>query len=262
MMRIIDAHCHIFPEKIAEKAVESIGRYYGMKMRCKGTVRALLESGERIGVEKYVVLSSATRVEQVEPINNFIAEVSAQNDKLIGFGTLHPDIRDKDAAVDELLSLKLRGIKLHPEFQNFSISDPGVTEIFRAAEGRLPLLIHLGDENKRTSSPDKLARVLDAFPNLVVIGAHLGGYSMWDEAMEHLMGRNLYLDTSSSLFKLESDKAADIIRRHGVEKVLFGTDFPMWGHEDELQRFDRLALTGEERELILGGNAMRLFNME
>ena len=63
MPGIIDIHAHIFPEKIAEKAVDSIGRYYGVKMRRGGTVEDLLESGRRIN-GRYVVHSSATVVEQ------------------------------------------------------------------------------------------------------------------------------------------------------------------------------------------------------
>lgn len=260
--RIIDVHCHIFPEKIAEKAVAAIGSYYHTKMFSnKGTVDQLLKSGEKIGVSKYLVHSTATKMEQVVPINNFIADTISKNRNFIGFGTLYPGFPDMDAEVDRMMSIGLRGVKLHPEFQKFSLDDADVIDIFRVIEGRLPVLIHMGDENKDTSSPDKLAAILDKFPRLVVIGAHLGGYQMWDESIRYLVGKNLYFDTSSSLFKLDGQTAVDIIRRHGVEKVLFGTDYPMWGHAQELKRFDRLSLTEKEREMILYKNAARLFDL-
>jgi len=256
--RIIDIHAHIFPEKIAEKAVEAIGNYYGAKMPEKGTAVALIESGRQIGVYKYVVHSTATRVEQVETINDFIAESVAANSSFVGFGTLHPGFQNIEKEVDRIIRLGLKGIKMHPEFQGFNIDDDGMMPVYQAAQGKLPILMHMGDENKTSSSPERLARVLDMFPGLTVIAAHFGGYMMWDESMKYLVGRNLYFDTSSSLWKLDRIKALDIIRKHGAGRILFGTDYPMWSHQDELQRFLKLGLTNEENELILWKNASKL----
>ncbi|MDP4094307.1 MAG: amidohydrolase family protein [Bacillota bacterium] len=260
--KIIDAHAHIFPEKIAERAVESIGQYYGINMYGGGTVEALIESGSRVNVNKYLVHSTATRVEQVTTINDFIADAISRHDCLIGFGTLHKELDDIDGELDRIISLGLKGIKLHPEFQNFSIDDPDMMPVYKAVEGKLPILIHMGDENKTSSSPEKLVKVMDRFPRLTFIAAHFGGYSMWDESIRYLVGRNVYFDTSSSLFKLDYKKAIHIIREHGIGKILFGTDYPMWPHDEELERFLKLELTDEERELILWKNASRLLNIE
>ncbi|MCX7842910.1 MAG: amidohydrolase family protein [Clostridia bacterium] len=258
---IIDFHAHIFPEKIADKAVESIGAYYGVKMVGRGTVEGLIESGKKIGVEKYIVHSTATKVEQVKSINDFIYDAVASTDCLIGFGTLHPDLEDLDAEVERIISMGLKGIKLHPEFQDFFIDGTDMMPVYKAVEGKLPILMHMGDENKTSSSPGRLAKVLDRFPKLTVIAAHLGGYEMWDEAIDCLVGSDIYLDTSSSLFKLDRDKAERIIRGHGIHKVLFGTDYPMWSHEEELERFKSLSLSEYEQELILKENAGKLLEV-
>jgi predicted TIM-barrel fold metal-dependent hydrolase len=260
--RIIDAHVHIFPEKIAEKATESIGKYYGISMYAKGTIEDLICFGEKINVYKYIVHSTATKVEQVETINNFIAETVQKYKCFIGFGTLHPGLEDVDSEVRRIISLGLKGIKLHPDFQDFNIDDECMLPIYKAIEGKLPVLIHMGDEERTSSSPERLANVINMFPKLTVIAAHLGGYQMWDESIKYLVGKNLYFDTSSSLAILDKEKATQIIRNHGVEKVLFGTDYPMWSHEEELQRFYNLDLTDEERELILWKNASKLLNIE
>jgi predicted TIM-barrel fold metal-dependent hydrolase len=259
---IIDAHAHIFPEKLAEKAVESIGKYYGIPMSGKGTVPDLLENGRRAGIRKYVVHSTATKVEQVETINNFIASVQAKNSELIGFGTLHPGLENIGREVERIISLGLQGIKLHPDFQEFNIDDEDMMPIYGALEGKLPVLIHMGDEVKTSSRPERLSKVIRMFPNLTVIAAHLGGYQMWGESVRYLVGKNLYFDTSSTLFRLDGQKAADIIRAHGVEKVLFGTDYPMWVHEEEVDRLDSLELTQSEKRLILCGNAQKLFRLD
>lgn len=259
--KIFDFHDHIFPDNIAEKAVSNIGRYYGISMWGKGTVCALLESGSKIGVLHYLVHSSATHAGQVKAINDYIAGVISGHTNLIGFGTLHSGLDDIAAEVQRLITLGLLGIKLHPEFQHFTIDDPSMLPVYAAIEGKLPLLIHMGDENADTSSPIRLSRILDQFPKLVVIAAHLGGYRMWDQSMECLVGRSLYMDTSSSLAFLKPEKAVEIIRRHGTDKILFGTDFPMWGHEDELNRFLALGLSESENRAILYENAAKLLGI-
>lgn len=256
--RIIDIHAHIFPDKIAQKATDAIGRYYGIKMRHSGTVDCLLEAGRRIGTANYVVHSSATTVEQVKAINDYICGVQAEHPEFVGFATLHPGMGDIKGEVGRIISSGLHGIKLHPEFQNLVVDEDYMMPLYEALEGRLPVLMHIGDRNRDSSSPKRLARILDRFPELVVIAAHLGGYSVWDQSSEYLIGRNLYIDTSSSLPFMEPSKAAGIIRSHGVDKVLFGTDYPMWDHAEELERFMRLDLTEDERKAILHGNAHRL----
>lgn len=260
--KVIDIHAHIFPEKVAERAVESIGKYYGISMSGSGTVEDLINSGRKINTCKYVVHSTATKVEQVKVINDFIAEALTVADSFIGFGTLHPGLEDIGFEVDRIISLGLKGIKLHPEFQEFNIDDDEMMPVYRAVEGKLPILMHMGDELKNSSRPKRLAKVMHMFPKLTVIAAHFGGYQMWDESMEYLIGKNVYLDTSSSLWKLKPEEAVKIIRTHGVENVLFGTDYPMWTHEDEIIRFDKLGLNEEERDHILWKNACRLLNVE
>lgn len=260
--KIIDAHVHIFPEKIAEKATESIGNYYGIPMFAKGTIENLFENAEKIGVYKYIVHSTATKVEQVESINNFIAETQMKYKSFIGFGTLHPELDDIEAEVNRIITLGLKGIKLHPDFQDFNIDDECMLPIYKAIAGKLPVLIHMGDEKRTSSSPERLAKVMDLFPEITFIAAHLGGYQMWDDSIKYLIGKNLYLDTSSSLAILDKEKATYIIKEHGVNKVLFGTDYPMWSHEDELRRFYLLDLTDEERELILWKNAAGFLSID
>ena len=257
---IIDMHAHIFPDKIARKAVKATGNYYGITMSGPGTVGGLLERGGKIGVCKYVVHSSATSAGQVKSINDYIADVQSSHSEFAGFGTLHPGLEDIEPEVKRIIALGLHGIKLHPDFQGFNIDDSSMLPIYKALEGRLPVLFHMGDENSDASSPARLAKVLDMFPGLIVIAAHFGGYKTWDEASEYLIGRSIYMDTSSTLAFISPERAVEMIRRHGVHKMLFGTDYPMWDHEKELQRFLRLDLTEDERYLILHANAEKLLS--
>ncbi len=259
--RIIDMHAHVFPEKIAEKATLAISAYYGVPMASIGTVENLIRQGALAGIKRFLIHSTATNPDQVRTINEYIAATVKSDKRFWGFGTLHPFSGDIGGDGEHLASLGLLGVKVHPEFQNFTVDDEDVFSLYRFCEGRLPILVHMGDENKDSSSPERLARVLDRFPRLTVIAAHMGGYMRWDEAERCLVGREVFFDTSSSLWKMEPELAVRFIRAHGAERILFGTDFPMWNHAEELKRFLNLGLTEAEEELILYKNTERLLGL-
>ena len=134
-------------------------------------------------------------------------------------------------------------------------------KLYEAIEGRLPILFHMGDKTREFSAPGRLKNVLDKFPNLTVIGAHFGGYNAWEDSRKYLLDKDIYFDTSSSLFRLDAEEAAQMIRDHGYQKMLFGTDYPMWDHEEELARFFALPLLEQERKAILGENARALLHI-
>lgn len=257
---IIDAHAHIFPNKIAEKAVAGIGSFYsGLKMHLDGTAETLIRSGNAAGIGKFIVQSVATTPQQVEGINNFIARsVNAYPDRFIGFAAMHPDCPDIEKEIDRAVSLGLKGVKIHPDFQQFNIDDKNAMKIYEIIEGRLPILIHMGDSRYQWSKPARLIKVLEAFPKLNVVAAHFGGWSEWDDAAKILGGKRLWVDTSSSLYAMSPERARELIDVYGAENVLFGTDYPMWTAEDELEMFDKIALTEKERKMILCENAERL----
>jgi uncharacterized protein len=262
---IIDFHAHVFPDKIAAKATESIGAYYGVKMAATGTVRELVDSGDVSGIAGYLIHSTATRPDQVRAINDYISGLMDSDPRFIGFGTLHPEMDDPEAEMAYIQGLGLRGVKFHPDFQGFSIDDSKMNRLYSLCEGRLPILMHMGDERRDWSSPRRLARVLDRFPGLTVFAAHLGGYSQWEEAESCLTpipaGRNLYFDTSSSLWVLKPTEALRLIRKYGTDRVMFGTDFPLTTHREELKRFLALELTEKEQHDILWKNALRVLGL-
>ncbi len=256
---IIDAHSHIFPDKVAERAVDGIGDFYDLKMNYDGKISTLIAQGEKAGVDKFIVQSVATTPKQVESINNFIAQNVADNpDKLYGFAAIHPDFEDIEGEIDRAVSMGLCGIKIHPDFQKFCIDDEKAMRIYKHIEGKLPILVHTGDYRYEWSKPERMARVMDKFPELTVIGAHFGGWSEWDNVCDIYADRKIYVDTSSSLYSLSPKKAAELIEKFGEDYVLWGTDFPMWGAEYELDKFSKIPLTDSQREKILYKNALKL----
>jgi predicted TIM-barrel fold metal-dependent hydrolase len=96
--------------------------------------------------------------------------------------------------------------------------------------------------------------------DFTLIAAHFAGYGVWEEAARKLPGYdNLYVDSCSSLEFLEPSRAVELINLYGEDKVLFGTDYPMWNHKDELARVERLDLPPATLRKILYQNAKDLF---
>ncbi len=261
---IIDTHAHIFPSKIATKAVKSIGNFYGIEMDGSGELDYLLEHGNKAGVTHYIVCSSATTSAQVHSINEFIVNSIKDKPNVYGLGALHPDLTDSelDSAIAFIKANNLIGIKLHPDFQRFNIDDPVAYHIYERCEGVLPILFHTGDERYDFSAPSRLAKVAKDFPKLKCVAAHFGGYSRWNEVDCYLGLDNVFFDTSSALFKLTPSEAKGLIEKLGEDKFMFGVDFPMWEHSEEMERFNKLNLTSEQREKILFKNAVKFYQIK
>ena len=263
-MKIIDIHSHVFPDPIARKASESIGTFYHMPVEHDGTVSTLLGVYKEAGISRGCIHSVAITPHSVDSINRFISEtVKKHPGVLSGYGAVHPERNDLPGLIEEVRELGLTGLKIHPDMQKFALDSQETMDMFAAIEGRLPVIIHTGDSRYEYSRPWQMKNVLDAFPKLVCVCAHLGGWSEWDEASKILPGyENVYVDTSSSLYALEPERARRIIRCFSRERVLFGTDYPMWNPGEELERFNRLGLTDDEQEKILSLNAMKLLGIQ
>lgn len=264
-MKLFDSHVHIYPEKIAEKASRVIGEFYDIKMDFDGSVPALLKNCEEAGIDMCLVHSVATTKEQVNSINNFISNsVNEHPDKFVGFCTLHPSMSVKEAEeeIERVISLGLKGVKLHPDFQKFAIDDKHAMEIYEVIGGKLPILFHTGDVRYSYSSPTRLANAAKRFPKQVMIAAHFGGYTEYENGVKYLADLpNVFIDTSSSLEFITPEKAVEYLHIYGVERAFFGTDYPMWSAKEELKRFDRLNLTDSERELIFYKNICKLLGI-
>lgn len=255
-MKIIDFHAHIYPPKIAEKASLSTGKFYHITPAHSGTGEELLSVGKTAGISKFVLLPVATKSEQVHHINQFILDEVKAHSEFHGFGTLHPDSENILAETEFIIKSGLQGIKLHPDTQRFNMDDKRLFEVFDCIQGKIPLLVHCGDRRFDYSHPRRLKNIIDNFPHLQVIAAHLGGWSLFEEGFEILKDTDCYLDISSTMMFLSPEQVTKYIHGYGAERILFGTDFPLWSPVDEVSRFRKLHLTENEFERIAYKNAV------
>ncbi|MBE6542311.1 MAG: hypothetical protein E7672_07685 [Ruminococcaceae bacterium] len=269
MFKVFDIHTHTYPEAIAEKACINLGKFYNFDVLGEGTYAHLESQAEANNVDGYLLFSVATNAHQVEKVNSSIAALAefsrSRGFKTVGYAGMHQDFPDFEGEITRAESLGLAGVKIHPDIQEVDVNDKRLLPLYEILQERdLPLYLHMGDDRPqyRFSEAVKLVDILKQFPRLRVVAAHLGGYKAWDDALEHLAGRdNVYYDTSSALWAMTPERAADIISALGAENVMFGTDYPVVNTKEELERFFKINLTDREREDILWNNAIRFLRI-
>ena len=258
-MQIIDFHTHVYPNAIAHKAAQSIRDFYEIEdTNLDGTVDQLLDAGKAAGISRYIILPVGLKPSHVGHINDFIYQQTQAHSEFTGFGTLHAGMEDLTDECERVLGLGLRGIKMHPDSQEFSIDDPRLFPAYEMLQGRAPMILHMGDTRYDHSHPRRLRHVLELFPELEVIAAHFGGYSMPETAYQELKDKNCFFDISSSMMFMDDGVPERYIRAYGAERFVYGTDFPLWDPREEVPRFLRLKLTPAEMEQIAYKTALHI----
>ena len=261
-MKFIDIHTHVYPDAIAQKATDSIRDFYGIGgAGMNGTVSMLRSRGKEAGIAHYVILPVAVNPKRTRHINDFILEQAANHPDFTGFGTVHAAMEDPAEEARYILDKGLRGIKMHPDTQAFSIDDERLFPVYEEIQGKIPVLLHMGDHRYDYSQPARLRRVLEEFPKLEAVAAHFGGYSMYETAYEELNRTNCIFDVSSSLMFMPKGEAEKYIGLYGAERMAYGTDYPLWDPVKEVQRFLQLELTDDQFEQIAHKTAQRFLGL-
>lgn len=281
---IIDIHTHTFPDKIAAATLDKLKHLSHTIPFTDGTAAGLAASMARAGVDRSVVMPVATSPRQVPHVNDASArmnELGAQTG-VLSFGCMHPDFDGWKEELARVRDLGLKGIKLHPQYQDTDFDDPRYLRILdRCGELGLVVLTHagldIGMPGKDNCAPEMVARVLEQVGPVKLVLAHMGGWRQWDRVEALLPGTGVYLDTSFSLGEITPlddghyrpgdlpllDEAAFLrmVRRFGPDRILFGTDSPWDDQETALARLRALPLEKSELDAILGGNARKLLEL-
>jgi uncharacterized protein len=260
---IIDCHCHVWPDHIAEAMRAQ--RPAGLELRYDGTVTGLLRTLDEAGIDKGLALGVAVKASTVARTNQFIGTVP--RDRLVPVGTVHPDLPVEEN-LRHLSDNGIRAVKLHPLFQSVSFADPRVHDILAAlAADGIAVITHAGagadQEANDRGAPALLRKLADALPGLDLIACHYGGYHRLDEAEEHVIGSRVTIETSwpPSMTLLEPERVVALIRRHGADRVVYGSDWPMADPAAEIAGIRALGLTSQEQDAILGGTLARILRL-
>ncbi|MTI80995.1 MAG: amidohydrolase [Firmicutes bacterium] len=259
---IIDTHVHFFPPNVATKVTEQLSNHYGLPVPHQGTLKEYELIRRRHDVETAIFFTAATKPDQVKPANFWA--IQNTNNNYIGFGTLHPDYEYIDSEITKLKNAGIKGVKFHPDFQQFYLDDEKALSIYEKLADDFIVIFHVGDdqdsEKTNYTSPERLARVIELIPNLKVIAAHMGGYQMWDRAFNCLVGKDLYFDTSSSYEFLPPEKFRYMIKEHGYKNILLGSDYPYCDPGKEYSSLTKLGLRENELTAITRENAKKMLS--
>lgn len=258
---LIDFHTHCFPDKLAVNAIPHLEAICKTKALTDGTYKNTCEIMKDSNVDRFVVLNIATSVKQQTNVNNFA--ISLNNDFSVSLGSIHADSPELETEFYRLKNENIKGLKIHPDYQNVEMDCESLKKIYTlATENDMFCIFHAGFDpvspDKTRVTPEKALEIHKEFPDLKMVLAHMGGYFMQKDVIKYLLDTNIYFDTSLAPYFLTKEEATEIIKNHGADKILFGSDCP-WGSPKETFEFlDSLPLTDAEKELIFYKNAKLL----
>lgn len=267
---IIDIHTHIFPEKIAEYAIKKLECTGDLKASTNGMLDGLKASMISADIDCSVVMPVVTRLEQFENVNTYAAWLNENccdgPHKIMSFGGVHPDDGDYLSHLKQIKDMGIKGIKLHPDYQNVYIDDKRFLDIiYKATELDLAVLIHAGIDiglpEPVHCPPDRAKKMINEVQPEKLVLAHYGGYGQWDMVEEYLVGEKVYFDTAFLVDRIEEEQFVRIVKNHGAEKILFGSDCPWTSQNDSVEFIKQLPINEQEKEQILGLNAKNLLGI-
>ena len=259
---VVDFHTHCYKPLLAKKATSLIppgspyGPYYD------GTVDGLLDSMAKTGIDYSVVQNIANSPTSVKAVNDFAIELLGY-DKLIPFGSVHPDYDDIEGEIKRLKEHGIKGLKFHPYYQHCELTSKAAYKAYeKGAKHDMVMLFHGGHDLMvpgDNSNPRLLRQISDDFKGAKLVFAHLGGWDLWDECFKLLIGQDVYLDTSFAFMFLSQEQIDFVLNNHDPKRLLFGTDGPWTDAKKELKCTRQLATPYLDD--ILYGNAFRLLGM-
>ena len=261
----IDFHIHAFNEKIAEKAISQLEKTSGLTAETRGLISQTVDKLSEWGMDYGVLLPIATKPSQQEIINNLSA--SLNSDDFICFGSVHPDSPDASNELERIKALGLKGIKLHPDYQEFFVEDEKMLPIYKKCEELgLIVVFHAGYDplspNLIHCLPQPSAQIAKRFPDLKIVLAHLGGMYRFEDVYNYVAGlSNVWLDTAFLASRISDEMLEKIIRKHGADKVLLASDAPWQRPADAVEQIQNLPLSDAQKEWIFHKSAEHLLNL-
>lgn len=258
---IIDFHTHCFPDAIAARAVPMLAQRSGIPYCVDGTVADLRASMRRNGIAASVLLQIATKPAQTPTVNAWA--IQQDSETIVGFGSVHPEYPRWREEIDRIADAGLKGLKLHPDYQDFFVDAEPLKPIYEHALARgLILVLHAGVDvglpDLVHCTPARLQAVYGILRHGTVVLAHMGGWRLWREVEAELAGSTFFFDTSYCAADLPAEDFRRLIRKHGAQRVLFGSDSPWEDQAVSAAGVRALGLEPAEEAAILGGNAARL----
>ena len=269
---IIDFHTHIFPDKIAGKTISALAANSGAKPFTEGTAESLVNSMANAGADISVNLPVLTKPTQFDSVLDFATEINAKYidlpQKIISFAGMHPDSDDVDGKMKRIKAAGIKGIKIHPDFQETFIDDERYYAIFKAAKDNdLIVVTHAGVDDGYVGKPircppERVKKLLNRINYDKIVLAHYGGHKQWQKVLELLVDYNVYFDTAYTFYGIDENLFKKILYAHGADKILFATDSPWGDIKADKETFSGFNLPRDIQDLILYKNAAKILDLK
>lgn len=277
----VDMHTHIFPEKITAATIDKLSHVAGIPAHTNGTLRGLIDSMHAAEINLSVILPVATNTHQVEKINDFAAKLNEKffDEGIFSLGSIHPDFTNYREELRRVKNFGLKGIKIHPVYQDTNLDDIKFLNILdRAAELDLIVVAHagldIGFPGAVRCSPQMIKKVVDTVGNFKFVAAHMGGWKNWNDVLKLLGDTEVFIDTAFSTDKfflrpdvekipfdtklLDAAQFLTFVKVFGADRIIFGTDSPWTSQKNSLDFIKNLPLADDDRNKILGLNAKKI----
>ena len=257
----IDFHAHIFPDQLAQRSIPALEQKGKVKAKLDGTLSSLLRSMDEASIERSVICSIATRPPQFESILDWSRNI--RSDRILPLPSVHPDDPLLVAHLDRIGREGFLGIKMHPYYQEFAIDEERMYPVYeKLCKENMIVVMHTGYDigfpKADIASPARIARIVEKFPDLLLVTTHCGAWKQWQEVRHLLLGRSIYMDISFSLDFMSREEAKSFLEAHDQNFLLFGSDSPWADQKRAIRQLKDLGLEEEREEKILSGNARRL----
>ena len=284
---IIDAHVHLFTPKIIANVSAKSEMVAKLHLQTDEAAQrigtaALKTALGRAGIHAALMLPTAG-ADGVSEVNSAAMATAADCYYLNAAGTLHPECKDLQAEMAALHAAGTRAIKLCSFSQGFILDAPATMAMFAQIEAFNRNHIHhffvvldtfykaatyFGTDPRFTTDPARISRLVRTFPGITFVGAHMGGLTAPFEDIIRCLpaADNLYLDTSNAAHTLNEAEFIRLLRVHGPDRILFGTDWPWFDPGEEILLIegllDRAGYTVNDKAKVLGGNIAELMALD
>ncbi|MBN2755437.1 MAG: amidohydrolase family protein [Candidatus Goldbacteria bacterium] len=269
-MKIIDTHTHFFTDDRSpadKEYLKSEGLILeGNDGELEGLKKFMREDGVSVSVNAPIALSHQACLK----VNRMMIEFNNTQKDVICLGTMHPSMeREAFEEARFLAENGIKGVKMHPQIQDFYPDDNSMKDIYEACQKNgLYMVQHAGagaepefDRDKIKGTPERFRDVIETYPGLKLVIAHMGGLNMWEDAMKYLCGKNVLFDTAYCTV-IKDALLTEIVKAHGADKVMFGSDFPWVRARDIKAKLISCIKDDRERELVFWGNAAALLGIK
>ena len=283
---MIDSHVHIFSSKIISNVSQKKEMVSKLGLQTdsadqRTTIKDLEREIRNSSVDMCFMLPTAGALE-VQKINEIFMKTASEADFLYTAGTLHPEHQDNETELEKLNAHNIRGIKLCSFSQGFVLNSDKAYQLFQLIQEKnintnRPFCvvldtfymadIYFGTNPEYNTTPKILGDLVNHFPRINFIAAHMGGLTApFNDICRYLLPLdNLFLDTSNAAHTLSENEFIHLLKTHGPEHILFGTDWPWFGHTSEIELIDSLlekaGYSQTDKKSVFGKNVAGLLGI-